>query len=128
LQIRENGSKRYLGTFATPEEAALCYARCIGAARAAAAAAEARVAVPQPLAAEAGEEDGDAHDENFVSMAHHKAEMVQLEHKFKAELRKQVRKVESRFKDQLQAIERRIERRRGARSAGRRQARKSNVT
>jgi hypothetical protein len=109
VEVWENGKHHHLGSFATPEEAALSYARHFGAERAAA--AEARVAVPRPLTAETGEEDGDAHDENFVSMAHHKAEMDKLEHKFKAELRKQVRKVESRFKDQLQAIELRIERR-----------------
>ena len=50
--IRENDVHRHIrGTFATPEEAALCYARHIGAKRAAAEAAEARVAVPQPLTA-----------------------------------------------------------------------------
>ena len=43
----ENGKLRYLGCFATPEEAALCSARYIGAGRAAAEAAEASVAVPQ---------------------------------------------------------------------------------
>ena len=48
---KEKGKQRHLGTFATPEEAALCYARHIGAKRAAAEAAEARVAVPQPLTA-----------------------------------------------------------------------------
>jgi hypothetical protein len=51
-QIRENGSKRYLRLCATPEEAALRYARHVGAERAAAEAAEARVAVAQPLAAQ----------------------------------------------------------------------------
>jgi hypothetical protein len=35
-QIRENGKQRHLGLFATPEEAALCYARHVGAERAAA--------------------------------------------------------------------------------------------
>jgi len=51
-EVRENGKKHYLGTFATPEEAALCYARHVGAERAAAEAADARVAVPQPLTAD----------------------------------------------------------------------------
>ena len=50
--IREDGKQRYLGMFATPEEAALCYARHIGAERAAAEAVEARVAVPEPLTAD----------------------------------------------------------------------------
>ena len=49
--IRENG-QRHLGTFATPEEAALCYARHIGAERSAAELAQARVAVPRPLTAD----------------------------------------------------------------------------
>ena len=40
-KIRENGKQRSLGTFVTPEEAALCYARYIGAERAAAEAAAA---------------------------------------------------------------------------------------
>ena len=40
--IRENGKERYLGSFATPEEGALCYARHIKAERAAAEAAKAR--------------------------------------------------------------------------------------
>ena len=49
----ENGEKkRHLGTFRTPEAAALCYTRHIGAKRAAAEAAEARVAVPQPHTAD----------------------------------------------------------------------------
>jgi ubiquitin/hemin uptake protein HemP len=54
-QITENGKSRFLGNFATPEEAALCYARHIGAERAAAEAAEAadaRIAAPQPLTAD----------------------------------------------------------------------------
>jgi hypothetical protein len=51
-QIRENGMKLHLGKFPSPEEAALCYARHIGAGRAAAEAAEARVAVPRPLTAD----------------------------------------------------------------------------
>ena len=51
-RVGEDGKHRYLGSFATPEEAALCYARHIGAERAAAEAAEARVAVPQPLTAD----------------------------------------------------------------------------
>ena len=49
--IRENG-QRHLGTFATPEEAALCYARHIGAERSAAELAQAMVAVPRPLTAD----------------------------------------------------------------------------
>jgi hypothetical protein len=48
----ENGKMRHLGTFATPEEAALCYARHIGAERSAAEAAEARVERPRPLTAD----------------------------------------------------------------------------
>jgi len=51
-QIWENGKRRYVGSFATPEEAALCYARHIGAERAAAEAAEARVERPRPLTAD----------------------------------------------------------------------------
>ena len=51
-QIREQGKKRHLGTFATPEEAALCYARHIGAERVAAEVAEARVEKPQMLTAD----------------------------------------------------------------------------
>ena len=47
--MKENGKTRYLGTCATAEEAALYYARHVGAERAAAEAAEARVAVQQPL-------------------------------------------------------------------------------
>ena len=50
--LRENGKQRYLGSFASAEEAALCYARHVGAGRAAAEAAEARGAVPQPLTAD----------------------------------------------------------------------------
>ncbi len=56
--VWDNRKKCYLGIFATPEEAALCYARHIGAERAAAEAAEASVgaagtsvAVPQRLTA-----------------------------------------------------------------------------
>jgi hypothetical protein len=70
-KIKVNGNRRLLGTFATPEEAALCYARHVGAERA---------------AAEPGEEDGDEGEEaaaskarNLVSMAHHKAEIDKLE-------------------------------------------------
>ena len=51
-QIWEKGKRRYVGSFATPEEAALCYARRVGAERAATEAAEARVAVPEPLTAD----------------------------------------------------------------------------
>jgi hypothetical protein len=51
-QIREHGKKRHLGTFATPEEAALCYARHIGEERVAAEVAEARVERPRPLTAD----------------------------------------------------------------------------
>jgi hypothetical protein len=47
--IRENGKQRYIGTFVTPEEAALCYARRVGAERAA---AEAAQAPQQPLTAD----------------------------------------------------------------------------
>jgi hypothetical protein len=70
-KIKVNCNRRLLGTFATPEEAALCYARHVGAERA---------------AAEPGEEDGDEGEEaaaskarNLVSMAHHKAEIDKLE-------------------------------------------------
>ncbi|KOO34974.1 hypothetical protein Ctob_015845, partial [Chrysochromulina tobinii] len=52
VQICENGKYRYLGMFATPEEAALCHARHIGAERAAAWAAEARGRGQQPLTAD----------------------------------------------------------------------------
>ena len=51
VQSCENRKQRHLGMFATPEEAALCYARFIGAERAAAEAAEARGKGPQPLTA-----------------------------------------------------------------------------
>jgi hypothetical protein len=51
-RIRENGTQRRLGTFATPEEAALCYARHAGAERAAAEAAEARSEGLQPFTAD----------------------------------------------------------------------------
>ena len=50
--ICENGKQHYLGRFATPEEAALCYARHAGAKRAAAEAAQSEVAVLQPLTAD----------------------------------------------------------------------------
>ena len=48
----ENGAQRRLGNFVTAEEAALCYARYIGAERAAAEAAEARGEGYQPLTAD----------------------------------------------------------------------------
>ena len=51
VQIKENGKMRYLGLFDAADKAALCYARHIGAARAAAEAAEARREQPQPLTA-----------------------------------------------------------------------------
>ena len=51
-KIKENGKNRHLGTFATPEEAALCYARHIRADRAAREAATVRGATPQPLTAD----------------------------------------------------------------------------
>ena len=51
-RIQENGRKRYIGIFATPEEAALCCARHIGAERAAAEAAEAMAPVLPPLSAD----------------------------------------------------------------------------
>ena len=51
-RIEEKGNLRHLGTFATPEEAALCYARHVGVERSAAESAEARVALPQPLTAD----------------------------------------------------------------------------
>ena len=50
-QVNEDGLKRHLGSFATPEEAALHYARHVGAARAAAKAAEARHELPQSSSA-----------------------------------------------------------------------------
>ena len=49
VSIREKGKRHYLGCFATPEEGALCYARHIGAERAAAEAAEARGERQRPL-------------------------------------------------------------------------------
>ena len=52
VEIKENFKRRHLGIFATPEEAALCYARHIGAERAAAEAAKARGKGPQPLTAD----------------------------------------------------------------------------
>ena len=55
VQSCENRKQRYLGMFATPEEAALCYARYVGAERAAAEAAEAakaRAAEYRPLTAD----------------------------------------------------------------------------
>jgi len=45
VQIPENGTSRYLGLFATPEEAALCYASYIGVERAAAEAEAATAAL-----------------------------------------------------------------------------------
>jgi hypothetical protein len=51
-QIREHGKVRHLGIFATPEEAALCYARHVGAERVATEAEEARSEGPQPLTAD----------------------------------------------------------------------------
>ena len=48
-KISENGTIRFLGLFATPEEAALCYARQVGAERAATRAAEMRIAVQNLL-------------------------------------------------------------------------------
>ena len=51
VEIKENFKRRHLGIFATPEEAALCYARHIGAERAAEEAAEA-TKKPQPLTAD----------------------------------------------------------------------------
>jgi len=50
-RVRENGKLCYLGSCSTPEQAALSYARHVGAARAAAEAAEAWVHLPQPLTA-----------------------------------------------------------------------------
>ena len=50
-KVREGGKQRHIGTFVTPEEAALHYARRIGAARAAMEATEARGDGPKPLAA-----------------------------------------------------------------------------
>ena len=52
VQSRDNRKLRHLGVFTTPEEAALCYARYIGAERAAAEAAQARGEGPQPLSAD----------------------------------------------------------------------------
>jgi hypothetical protein len=51
-ELKSSGKRYYLGMFATPEEAALRYARHVGAERAAAEAAEARVEGPQPLTAD----------------------------------------------------------------------------
>jgi len=50
-KVCEDGELRSVGVFATPEEAALRYARHVGAVRAAAEAAEARRKRPQPLTA-----------------------------------------------------------------------------
>ena len=50
--IWKGGKQRFLGTFDTPEEAALAYARHVGENRAAAKAAAARVERPLPLTAE----------------------------------------------------------------------------
>ena len=50
--IKENSKLRHLGTFATPEEAALCCARRVRARRAAAEAGEATGDGPQPLTAD----------------------------------------------------------------------------
>jgi hypothetical protein len=52
VQTSENGKLRHLGNFSTPEEAALEYARHVGAERAAAEAAEARGEGSQPLTAD----------------------------------------------------------------------------
>ena len=52
VQVRENGKTLYLGIFTTPEEGALCYARRLGAERAAAEAAEARGEGPRGLTAD----------------------------------------------------------------------------
>ena len=103
LVLKEPVSKRRAAAAAEAAlEAALCYARYVGAERAPA----------EPgKDGDQGEEAAAGNDENFVSMVHHRAEMDKLEHKFKAELQKQVRKVESRFEGKLQAIERRFERR-----------------
>ena len=51
-RIWENGKARHLGSFATPEEAALSYARHVGAERPGAEEAEARGEGPQPLTAD----------------------------------------------------------------------------
>jgi hypothetical protein len=51
-QIKVSGTMRHLGSFATQEEAALCFARHLGAERAAAAATTARIEGPQPLTAD----------------------------------------------------------------------------
>jgi hypothetical protein len=55
-ETKKNGRTRYLGTFATPEEAALCYARHVGAERAAAEATEEPLpaAMVRPLGATRG--------------------------------------------------------------------------
>ena len=51
-RISQNGSMRHLGTFERPEEAALSYARHVGAERPGAEEAEARGEGPQPLTAD----------------------------------------------------------------------------
>ena len=51
-QIKESGTMRHLGSFATQEEAALCFARHLGVERAAAAATTARIEGPQLLTAD----------------------------------------------------------------------------
>jgi len=59
-RIRERGKPKHLGTFATAEEAALCYARPAGAERAAREAAEAKSEGPQPLTVEEAREAAEA--------------------------------------------------------------------
>ena len=54
-QVWENGKLHHLGTFVTPEEAALCFARRVRARRAAAEAGEVRGDGPQPLTADDGQ-------------------------------------------------------------------------
>ena len=58
VDVYENGKGRRIGCFVTPEEAALCYARHLGAERAA---AEVTVEGPQPLTADEATEVDERH-------------------------------------------------------------------
>ena len=60
VTIHENGSMRYLGIFATAEEAALRYARYVGAARAAIEAAEAGITATRMIPTVVGHSPDDS--------------------------------------------------------------------